>query len=87
MKSGGNKINANFNYVDSRIDTIVTMVNDTSDLLTEISALNYVKLPVLTETQINAISSPVNGMFVFNNTAGKLMYYSTGSWRTLQLEQ
>lgn len=86
MKSGGTKINNNFIYVDGRIDTIKAAIADTSDLLTEIEALPYIKLPVLTQTQINALT-PATGMFVLNSTSGYITYYSNGAWREIALLQ
>jgi len=66
-------------------NAISTTLEDADDLNTALEALDYMKLPVLTQTAINALT-PATGMFVFNSTTGKINYYSSGAWRSIAIE-
>lgn len=79
IRQGFIRVNANF-------DTLYSIMTDTTTLSTAISQLEYFQMPQGTTAQIEAISSPQNGMFVFNVTTGELWYYSAGDWRILAIE-
>jgi len=66
-------------------DSVAEALADTTDINTAIEALQYITLPILTQTQINALT-PAVGMFVFNSTTGYLNYYSSGAWRQISIE-
>src|SRR5437867_3280472 len=40
-------------------------------------------LPRMTTTQMNAISSPVSGLMVYNSTTNCMMLYTAGAWQTI----
>ena len=48
----------------------------------QMTAGTTLTIPVLTTTQRNAISSPQEGMTIFNSDEDALNYYVGGSWRT-----
>lgn len=73
---------ASKDYVRDLVTPVQDELNDSIDLYTAISNLTVVKLPTLTTTQINNISSPINGMVVFNSSTGDLWLYS-GAWYKL----
>lgn len=60
---------------------------DTVTLSEAVSQLEYIKLPSGTTTEINAISNPQNGWLVYNTLTGKIMYYVSGAWRNLAIEE
>lgn len=53
----------------------------TSSILDVTSTTKGVLLPRQTTTQINAISSPANGLMVYNTTLNKLCVYENGTWK------
>jgi hypothetical protein len=56
--------------------------NTTSTALLELSSTTHgVLLPRMTTTQINAISSPANGLMVYNTTINHVCFYQNGTWQ------
>lgn len=53
---------------------------DASAALTITSTTKGVLLPRMTSTQRDAISSPADGLFIYNTTTGKLNFVQGGSW-------
>ena len=45
-----------------------------------VQSTNGFLLPVLTTTEINAITDPVAGLMVFNSTTGAVSYYDGSAW-------
>ena len=54
---------------------------DTNALLDVSSTTKGVLLPRMTTTQVNAISSPENGLTVYNTTLNTLCFYNGTSWQ------
>jgi hypothetical protein len=55
--------------------------NTPQALLDVSSTINGVLLPRMTTTQVNAISSPSNGLTVYNITLNTLCFYNGSSWQ------
>jgi hypothetical protein len=71
-----------------RIDTsgnvgIGTSSPSTSAILDAQSTTKGVRMPNMTTTQKNAISSPAAGLMVFDTTLSKLCVYSGSAWQTI----
>jgi len=60
---------------------IGTTTANASSILDIPSTTKGVLLPRQTTTQINAISSPANGLMVYNTTLNKLCIYENGTWK------
>ena len=56
---------------------------ETNAILTLTSTSKPLLLPRMTTTQQNAVSSPVNGMLIYNSTTGKFTGYAGGAWVAL----
>jgi hypothetical protein len=54
-----------------------------SAILDAQSTTKGVRIPNMTTTQKNAISSPVAGLMVFDTTLAKLCVYSGSAWQTI----
>ena len=65
---------------DSNIGINTTSPN-ASSLLDVSSTTKGVLLPRMTTTQVNAISSPANGLTVYNTTLNALCFYNGTSWQ------
>lgn len=87
LRQGFTKLDANDVELYTSRDSVAEVLADTVELGTAISELVYFQLPQRTTTQINAISSPQNGMFCFNVTTGEIWYYSAGDWRIIAIEE
>jgi hypothetical protein len=48
--------------------------------------LDGIKLPVLTQAEINALT-PVKGLLLFNDTEGVLQIYNGVTWKVLMANQ
>jgi hypothetical protein len=71
-----------------RIDTngnvgIGTSSPNASAILDAQSTTKGVRMPNMTTTQKNAISSPAAGLMVFDTTLAKLCVYSGSAWQTI----
>jgi len=60
---------------------IGTVSPNASSLLDVSSTTKGVLLPRMTTTQVNAISSPANGLTVYNTTLNTLCFYNGTSWQ------
>jgi hypothetical protein len=56
---------------------------DASAILDVQSTTKGVRMPNMTTTQKNAISSPAAGLMVFDTTLSKLCVYSGAAWQTI----
>jgi hypothetical protein len=56
---------------------------DASAILDAQSTTKGVRMPNMTTTQKNAISSPAAGLMVFDTTLAKLCVYSGSAWQTI----
>ena len=54
----------------------------TTELSEALPTLSGIRLPVLTQTQINALT-PVKGLLLWNDTEGVLQVYSGTAWKTI----
>lgn len=70
------------NYMNGSLG-IGTLTPDASAFLQISSTTKGVLFPQMTTTQINAISSPANGLLVYNTTLNKLCIYESGSWKQM----
>lgn len=62
---------------------IGTNAPNTSSILDIVSTTKGVLLPRMTTTQINAISSPANGLMVYNTTINHICFYDSTGWKKL----
>lgn len=62
--------------------TDLVNVPEMTELETALPSLPGVRLPVLTQTQINALT-PVKGLLLFNDTDGVLQIYTGSTWKVL----
>ena len=62
---------------------IGTSSPDASAILDAQSTTKGVRMPNMTTTQKNAISSPAAGLMVFDTTLAKLCVYSGSAWQTI----
>lgn len=60
---------------------IGSITANSSSILDITSTTKGVLLSRMTTTQINAISSPANGLMVYNTTLNKLCVYENGTWK------
>lgn len=85
--SSGNQLNIGNLYrgdLDDGVAMIGTSTPTTYDAVLELSSTTKgLLLPRMTTTQQNAITSPVNGMVIFNTTTGKFTGYAGGAWVAL----
>jgi hypothetical protein len=68
-------------YVGSSQVTIGTTTSNPSVLLELSSTTEGLLLSRLTTTQINAISSPIAGLVVYNTTLSTICFYNGSGWR------
>lgn len=62
--------------------TDLVNVPEMMELEVALPSLPGIKLPVLTQTQINALT-PVKGLLLFNDTDGVLQIYNGTLWKTI----
>jgi len=62
---------------------IGTISPSASAILDAQSTTKGVRMPNMTTTQKNAISSPAAGLMVFDTTLAKLCVYSGSAWQTI----
>jgi hypothetical protein len=62
---------------------IGTSTPNTSALLDLTSTTSGLLLPRMTSTQMNAISSPANGLLIYNTTTGTVKTYASGAWTSV----
>jgi hypothetical protein len=62
---------------------IGTTSPNASAILDAQSTTKGVRMPNMTTTQKNAISSPAAGLMVFDTTLAKLCVYSGSAWQTI----
>jgi hypothetical protein len=96
MARGANEVNAPKYLVIDRVDTTIhadPLTNNSSDVVVKVNTgsllLNYgvttgaVGLPVLTNTQRDAISAPSQGMVIANSDTSLLNWYNGSAWRAV----
>lgn len=71
-----------FDAISASSLAIGTSSVDLSSIVDLTSTTKGMLPPRMTTTQRNAISSPVEGLFVYNTTLNSLDYYDGGSWRS-----
>lgn len=81
------KSNGDVDFLDNLVGGVgslaVGTVSQSSCAILKLDSTNQgILLPRLTTSQKNAITSPVNGLLVFDTTLGKLSYYNSG-WQEL----
>ena len=63
------------------------LVNTSTDVPSAVLALGGttrgLRLPVLTTTQRDAISSPAEGLLIYNTTTNKLNFYTGAAWEAV----
>ena len=64
-------------------DSVVTQMADSVNLLDAIQALQFILAPKLTTAQINAISSPEEGAFVYDSSLHVFKFYNGTAWKTI----
>ena len=75
--------------IDNYFDKSITVgggagsVTTNPDISIEVKSKKPIKLPSLTTTEINAIASPENPMFVHDSTLNKLCWYNGTTWETI----
>ena len=84
LKQAFEKVNENTDELYASRDSVSAALVDTLTLNEALEAQQYLTLPILTQTQINALT-PAVGMFVFNSTSGYITYYSNGAWREIAI--
>lgn len=60
-----------------------SFIPNTSAQLEILSTTKGLLIPRLTTTQMNAITTPAQGLMIYNTTTGAFHYYESGSWRSL----
>jgi hypothetical protein len=70
-------------YVDGVTSSIQTQLNNTSELAAAIPTLTGVAIPQLSTTSINAISTPAEGLLVYDVTLHVMKFYNGTSWKTI----
>jgi hypothetical protein len=78
--NGSTTVDDNFFVTNGNVG-VGTASPNASSLLDVSSTTKGVLLPRMTTTQVNAISSPANGLTVYNTTLNTLCFYNGTSWQ------
>lgn len=70
-------------YLDGTSIGVFTATPDISALMHFVSTTQGVRFPNMTTTQKNAISSPGDGLLIYDQTLQKLCFYAAGAWHTV----